>query len=125
IASLASVAAKGTIEGYDTYHMKVPVEIYAKAPNQRALISHTQNGDSSIVFDGSAGWIAQVNNPVRLLPMMPGAELDGGKFDAAVALPAGIKQVLTDWKVGFPPTTIDDKQVNIGQGTGEGKSRFQ
>ena len=125
LAGLKSVAAKGTIEGYDTYHMKVPIEIYAKAPNQRAMIWHTQNGDSSVIFDGSAGWIAQVSNPVRLLPMMPGAELDGGRFDAAVALPAGIKQALTDWKVGFPPTSIDDKLVNIVQGTGAGKTRFK
>jgi hypothetical protein len=125
LASLTSLAARGTIEGYDTYHAKVPVEIYAKAPNQRAMFWHTQNGDSSIVFDGRAGWIAQVNNPVRLLPMMPGAELDGGKFDAAVALPAGIKQALADWKVGFPPTAIDDKPVNIVQGIGAGKTRFK
>jgi outer membrane lipoprotein-sorting protein len=125
LAGLTSFAAKGTIEGYDTYHMKVPVEIYAKTPNQRAMIWHTQVGDSSMIFDGRAGWIAQVNNPVRLLPMMAGAELDGGKFDAAVALPAGIKQALSDWKVGFPPTTIDDKEVNIVQGIGAGKTRFK
>jgi hypothetical protein len=57
--------------------------------------------------------------------MMPGAELDGARFDAAIALPAGIKQALTDWKVGFPPTTIDDKIVNIVQGIGAGKTRFK
>ena len=32
---------------------------------------------------------------------------------------------LTDWKIGFPPTTIDDKEVVIVQGTGAGKSRFK
>ena len=125
LATVKSFAAKGAIEGYDTYHMKVPIEFYAKAPDQRAMIWHTQNGDSTVVFDGRAGWIAQVNNPVRLLPMMPGAELDGGKLDAAIAIPAGIKQALSDWKVGFPPTTIDDKAVNIVQGTGAGKTRFK
>ncbi len=49
-ASLTSFVAKGTIEGYDTYHMKVPVELYAKATpqaKQRVMISHTQNGDST------------------------------------------------------------------------------
>src|SRR5947208_14032628 len=105
--------------------MKVTIDIDAKAPNERAMIWHTQVGDSSIVFDGSAGWIAQVNNPVRLLPMMPGAELDGGKFDAAIALPAGIKQALTDWNDGFQPTTFDDKEGNIVQGTGTGKQRVK
>jgi hypothetical protein len=125
LANLKSFTAKGTIEGYDTYHKKVPMELYVKAPSQRTMISHTQNGDSIVVFDGRAGWIAMVTNPVRLLPMMPGAELDGGKFDADVALPAGIKQALVDWKVGIPPTTIADKEVNVIQGTGAGKTRFK
>src|SRR5439155_12534756 len=52
LAGVTSIAAKGTFEGYDTYHVKVPVEIYAKAPSQRAIIWHTQNGDSGTVFDG-------------------------------------------------------------------------
>jgi len=125
LANLKSFTATGTIEGYDTYHKKVPMELYVKAPSQRTMISHGQNGDSSVVFDGRAGWIAMVTNPVRLLPMMPGAELDGGKFDADIALPAGIKQALTDWKVGIPPTTIGDKEVNVIQGMGAGKTRFK
>jgi len=125
LANLKSFAAKGTLEGFDTYHKKVPVELYVKAPSQRTFISHTQNGDSSTVFDGRAGWIAQVSNPVRLIPMMPGAEIDGGKFDADVAIPSGIKQALSDWKVGIPPTTIDEKVVNVIQGTGANKTRFK
>ncbi|MEQ1883690.1 MAG: photosynthetic reaction center cytochrome c subunit family protein [Bryobacteraceae bacterium] len=125
LAALTSFTAKGTIEGFDTYHVKVPLEIYAKAPNQRALISHTQNGDSTTVYDGRNGWIAAVNNPVRLLPMLPGAEADAGRLDAVLNFPAGLKDALSDWKVGFPPTSIDDKEVVIAQGTGPGKSRFK
>jgi len=125
LASLTSFAAKGTIEGYDTYHVKVPLELYAKAPAQRAMISHTQNGDSITVFDGRAGWIAAVDKPVRLLPMLPGAEFDGGKLDAALSFPGGIKQALSDWKVGFPVTAIDDKDINIVQGMGADKTRFK
>jgi len=125
LAGVKSFAAKGTIEGYDTYHAKVPVEIYANAPNQRTMVSHTQNGDSTVVFDGRAAWVAAVNSPVRLLPIMPGAELDGSRLDAALWFPGGIKQVLHDWKVGFPMTTVDDKDVNIVQGTGAGNTRFK
>jgi hypothetical protein len=95
LANLTSFVGRGTIQGYDTYHVKVPVELYAKAPGQRAIVWHTQNGDSSTVFDGRAGWYAHVNNPVRLIPMMPGAELDGGRLDALLLFPAGIKQALT------------------------------
>ena len=57
--------------------------------------------------------------------MMPGAEIDGAKFDADVAIPSNIKQALIDWKVGIPPTTIDDKVVNVIQGTGANKTRFK
>jgi photosynthetic reaction center cytochrome c subunit len=125
LATLTSFVARGTVEGYDTYHVKVPLELYAKSPNQRTMISHTQNGDAMIVVDGQAGWVASVNNPVRLLPLMPGAELDGGRFDAALCFPGGIKQALADWRAGFPMTTIDDKDVSIIQGMGAGKTRFK
>ena len=125
LSALTSFVAKGTIEGYDTYHVKVPVEIYAKAPNQRTLVSHTQNGDSITVFNGRAGWIAAVDKPLPLLNLLPGAELDAAKLDADLCFPGGIKQALTDWRVGFPVTTIDDQDVNIVQGRGAGKARFK
>jgi photosynthetic reaction center cytochrome c subunit len=124
-ANLKSFLAKGTIEGYDTYHVKVPVELYAKSPNQRTMIWHTQNGDSSTVFDGKAGWIAMVNNPVRLIPALPGGELDGAKLDGDLCFPANIKAALKNWRVGFPVTTIDDKPVNIVQGNGAGNTRVK
>ena len=125
LARLTSFLAKGTLEGFDTYQTKVPFEMYAKAPNQRTVIWHKQIGDTTVVFDGRAGWVANVNLPVRLLPMAPGAELDGGQFDAALAFPGNVKTALSDWRVGFPPTTIEDKLVNIVQGTGAGKTRFK
>jgi hypothetical protein len=125
LSAVTSFAAKGTIEGYETYHVKVPVEIYAKAPNQRTMISHTQNGDSSTVFDGQKGWIAAVDKPLPLLALLPGAELDAARLDADLCFPGGIKQVLSQWRVGFPVTTIDDQEVNILQGMGAGGSRFK
>ena len=125
LTGLSSFAAKGTIEGYDTYHVKVPLELYAKSPGQRTMIAHTQNGDNTTVFDGRSGWIAGVDRPVRLLPMLPGAEFDGGKFDAELCFPAGVKQALNQWRVGFPMTTIEDRQVNVIQGTGSGGTRFK
>jgi hypothetical protein len=42
-----------------------------------------------------------------------------------LCFPGGIKQVLSNWKVGFPITSIDDKDVNIVQGTGAGNTRFK
>jgi photosynthetic reaction center cytochrome c subunit len=125
LAALTSFIAKGTIEGYDTYHVKVPLEIYAKAPNQRKMVYHTQNGDSVTVFDGQKGWLAAVDRPLPLLALLPGAELDAAKLDADLCFPGGIKRALNEWKIGFPVTAIDDKEVNAIQGTGAGGSRFK
>jgi len=125
LASVTSWVAKGTYEGYDTYHEKVPFDVFAKAPDQLTTIAHTQNGDTTSVFDGTAGWIASVDKPIRLLPYLPGSELDAAKMDATVWFPAGIKQSLTDWRTGFPEATIEDQEVNIIQGTGAGRSRFK
>lgn len=125
LAALTSWVAKGTYEGYNTYHVKVPVEIYAKAPAQRSLFAHTQIGDNSEVFDGRNGWVAGLDRPLPLLALLPGPELDGAKLDAMIGFPGEIKQALSDWKTGFPPTTIDDKLANIIQGTGAGKTRVK
>lgn len=125
LAGLTSFIGKGTIEGYDTYHIKVPMEIYAKAPGQRTVIAHTQNGDSTTVFDGRAGWVAAVEKPVHLLPLLPGSELDGAKLDADLCFPVRIKQALTQWRVGFPVTTIEDREVRVLQGTGSGGTRVK
>jgi photosynthetic reaction center cytochrome c subunit len=125
LTNLMSFVGTGTYEGYDTYHAKVPFEIYAKAPAQLATIAHTQNGNTTTTFDGREGWIASVDKPVRLLPLLAGAELDAVKIDAALWFPPGIKQALTDWRTGFPITSIDDKEVTIIQGTAAGRSRIK
>ncbi len=125
LASLTSFAGQGTYEGYDTYHEKVPLEIYAKAPGLRSMIAHTQNGDSTTTFDGRAGWTAVVDKPIHLLPALPGSELDGAKLDADLCFPAGIKQALTQWRNGFPVTTIEDREVQVIQGMAAGGSRVK
>ncbi|HTC37203.1 MAG TPA: photosynthetic reaction center cytochrome c subunit family protein [Bryobacteraceae bacterium] len=125
LAGVTSFAGKGTYEGYDTYHEKVPLEIYAQAPGQRSIIAHTQNGDSTTTFDGRTGWTAAVDKPVHLLPLLPGSELDGAKLDANLCFPAGIKQALGQWRNGFPVTAIEDREVQLVQGTAAGGSRVK
>jgi outer membrane lipoprotein-sorting protein len=122
---LKSLVAKGTVEGYDTYHMPVPAELYAQAPGQRAFIYHAPNGDTTTIFDGRSAWIAAADRPLRLLPLLPGAELDGAKLDGDLNFPGGIKTALSQWKIGFPMTAINDRPVNVIQGTGAGGSRFK
>jgi hypothetical protein len=125
LAAVSSVTATGTYEGYDSYHEKVPFELYAKSPAQMTTVIHTQNGDSTTVFNGSAGWVASPGNPVPLLPLAPGSELDGVRLDAQLLFPGQTKQALSQWKSGFPITTIGDSDVQPVEGIGPGKTRVK
>ncbi|MBI4263302.1 MAG: photosynthetic reaction center cytochrome c subunit [Acidobacteria bacterium] len=125
LSALTSFVASGTYRGYDTYDQKVPYEIFVKAPNQRTVVVHTQNGINTTVFDGSRGWVAAVDRPVPLLPLAPGGELDGAKLEADLAFPAGISQALTGWRADFPITAIGDRTVHVLQGTGATGARMK
>ena len=118
VGRLTSFTAKGTYEGFDSDFAKVPVDIYAKAPNQRAVVAHMASGDSATVYDGREAWLAAPKelSPVPMIPFI-GADLTGARIDAQLAFPAAIKQLLTGWRADFPNVTIDDKPVFVIQGT--------
>jgi hypothetical protein len=119
VAAMTSFAAKGIFQGFADD--RVPFEQYGKAPNQHTLIVHGDGGDTTTTFDGTMGWIA---GPARERPVqvvdMTGGDLDGAKLDGDLFFPARIKQALTEWRTLFP-TTIDDKDVLIIQGTLNGR----
>ena len=117
LAGLTSFSGRGKYEGFDSYHGQVPVEVYAKSTGERAVIAHTQNGDSVTVFDGRNAWIAGPDKPVSVLQLVPGGDFDGVKLDSALAFPAGLKAALTEWRTGFPTTTLNDRAVDVLQAT--------
>jgi outer membrane lipoprotein-sorting protein len=118
LAKVTGFVAKGTYEGFDTGDEKAPVEVYAKAPNQLTVIVHIPQGDSIRTYDGHTGWVTSTGT---LLPLpvlgLAGGNLEGAKLDAELSFPAQIKQTLTGWKTGFPPTYIDDNEVDVVEGT--------
>jgi photosynthetic reaction center cytochrome c subunit len=114
LAGVTSFTGKGTFIGFETEQTKVPVEVYAKAPSQRAMVVHTRIGDSVRVFDGRAAWIAAPDRPVGLLPLT-GGNLDGYKLEAMLSFPTQIKQAFSQWQV--TAAGIDDKEVAVLQGT--------
>ena len=120
LAALTSFAAKGTLQPYASAQ-KSPLELFAKAPNQRTMIVHTAEGDSTTTFDGRAGWIAApaTDRPVTLTALS-GGDLDGARLDAVLSFPARIKQALRQWRAGNP-ATIDDRDVEVVQGTSDGR----
>ncbi len=96
----------------------MPVDIYAKGPNQRAIVAHMASGDSATVYDGREAWIASPKelSPLPMIPLI-GADLTGARVDAQLTFPAMIKTLLTGWHADFPAVTIDDKPVFLIQGT--------
>jgi hypothetical protein len=118
LAKLTSLTAKGTYEGYETLSEKVPVDIFAKAPNQLTTVVHTQNGDSVSTYDGNRGWIAAADKLMRVLPLA-GGDLEGAKMDALLAFPARIKQEF-QWRTGFPSVSVDDRPVQVIQNAARG-----
>jgi outer membrane lipoprotein-sorting protein len=120
LAKLTSFIAKGTYEGYDTLSMKVPVDIFASAPDRLTTVVHTQNGDSVTTYDGNNGWIAAADKLMRVLPLA-GGDLEGAKMDAALSFPARIKQDF-QWRTGFPSVSIDDRPVEVIQNAARGNT---
>jgi hypothetical protein len=125
LAAITSLSAKGTYSGFDTDLGKVPVEVFAKSSGQSTTIVHrSEKAQNITTFDGHNGWIAMTNTilPVKSLT---GGELDGAQLDAEMFFPAGIKKYLHDFRVGFPPTSIDDHLVQVVQATAPGGTRVK
>jgi photosynthetic reaction center cytochrome c subunit len=119
LAALKSWVAQGTYEGFDTAHATVPVDIYAKAPNQRTTVVHlVGTGNNIRVFDGRNAWVNTTGTlmPIPVVPLTAG-ELAGAKLDAEISFPGQIKQLFSNWQANFPYTVIDDNRVDVVQAT--------
>lgn len=125
-AKLTSYTAKGTYEGFDSDFEPRPVDVYAKAPDMRATFIQMRVGQNITVTDGRQAWQAGPADltPVTLFPLV-GASLDGARLDAQLAFAGQIKQVLTEWRTGFPPLTIDDAPVDVIEGRTAARGRVK
>jgi photosynthetic reaction center cytochrome c subunit len=116
LSNLTSIAGKGTYTGFETAFAKVPVEVFAKAPDQRATVVHLLDGNSISTYDGHLGWIVA---PETIKPLaqiaLTGGDLEGAKIEAELSFPARIKDVLGDWRAGFPEN-IENREVQVVQG---------
>jgi photosynthetic reaction center cytochrome c subunit len=119
LASVTSFVATGTSEGFRGFGGGGAVQIFAKAPDQRATIIKFDESigrqDAIRTFDGRSGWVSA---PLAVVPqyVLGGSELDGARIDAQLSFPAQIKKVLTQLRVG-PPDNIDGRDVDVVQGT--------
>jgi photosynthetic reaction center cytochrome c subunit len=118
LSKLTGFVARGTYEGYDTDREKVPVQVFAKAPDQWAVIVHLPDGDKVTTYDGRDAWIAEPNTPMPLMALT-GGNLDGARLDATLPFPAALKQNRSQWLAGT--AAIDDRGVEIIEGVGTGQ----
>jgi len=121
LASLTNFVARGTYQGYDDPE-KHPLEMYAKAPDERTVIVQTGNGPSTTTYDGHSGWIAapDADQPMPVMTLT-GGDLQGARLDAILPFPAGLKQAFSQWRVGSP-ANISDHDVQVVQGSNPGES---
>jgi hypothetical protein len=92
----------------------------------RATVVHMVAGDSITTHDGREAWTAGPSDltPVTLFSLV-GDSLNGARLDAQLAFPGQIKQILTDWRTGFPPLTIDDRPMEVIEGRTPGRTRVK
>jgi hypothetical protein len=117
LAKLTSYAAKGTYSGFDTDRSTVPIELYAKAPNQETVVVHLTIGASTRVFDGKNAWVAGPEQPLPLLTLTTG-NVDRARLSALANFPLGLRQAYPNWRGGR--TILNDKDVFVLQATVNG-----
>jgi photosynthetic reaction center cytochrome c subunit len=120
VRGLTSFVAQGSGSGFGGFGGNTHVEVLAQFPDKRATYitypDDPKRGDSTRAFDGRTGWLT---TPLAVVHKyeLAGSELDGAKLDAELSFPYQIKSALTNIRVG-PVATINDKDVQLVQGTG-------
>lgn len=113
-ATLTSYVAKGMYSGYGPEGTPRPLEIYAKAPNQKtSIVREPGAGDITTTFSGTAGWVSQPFKPIDVLELH-GAELDSARAEAELTFPANVKTALTGMRTSND--FINDRTVLVVQG---------
>jgi photosynthetic reaction center cytochrome c subunit len=92
LRKISTRVAKGTVTAFGD--QKMPVDIYAKAPDKRVSILHLKEGESVTAYNGKVGWLSV---PGRV-HMMNAQETYGAKIDADFAFPANVKGLYTKWE---------------------------
>jgi hypothetical protein len=115
--ALTSIVARGTNTGYGPEATPREMELYVtKNPTRRLVLTHTDDGNATEVYDGQAGWSAVPHKPAPDYTVaLTGDDLAGARLDALLMFPGEIKRSLIEWRTGFP-FTVGDKDLMVVQG---------
>ncbi|HVO56442.1 MAG TPA: c-type cytochrome [Dongiaceae bacterium] len=114
LMKITSRAAKGTVTAFGD--QKLPVELYAVAPDKRISIMHMKDGDSVTAYNGKVGWLSV---PGRV-HMMNAQEASGARMDADFAFPANVKAMYAKWETN-PGERISGQDTWLVVGVTEGQ----
>lgn len=103
---------KANFGGHET-----PIDIYVKAPNMRASVMHTAEGDNVTAFDGTTGWLGMIGGHTR---EVHGADVEVLKIDSDLRFPLHLKEMWPDLK-NANPETIAGHQTYQVIARGEGR----
>lgn len=112
LKKITSRVAKGTVTAFGDQHM--PVEIFAKAPDQRVSVVKMKEGDSVTAYNGKVGWLAM---PGRV-HMLNSQEAFGAKMDADFAFAAHVKSLYAKWET-LPGEKFDGRDTWLVVGSNE------
>jgi hypothetical protein len=118
VSKLTSYTATGTYLGFNTGGATVPIEIFAKAPDQRSTIVRVFDGDAIRTTDGRSAWAAE---GWRQLPLMTftGSNLVSARVEAMLAFPQVLQKAFSQWKVAT--VSLGDSEVQLLQGSNPGQ----
>jgi hypothetical protein len=94
-----------------------PIEVFAKAPNKRMSVTHSDRGESVTAFDGTVGWLGNTGRPAR---DMQGAEVEAVKLDADFYFATHAKEIFSQFRMGHPDK-IGDQPVYAVIGVRQGQ----
>lgn len=114
LRKFSSRVQKGTVTGLGP--TSLPIEIYAKAPNQQVSIIHTPRGERLTVFDGHAGWVTGFGAPRELA----GGDLEAARLDADFYFPSHLKELFTQFRAR-PAEKIGDREAFVVYALKEGQ----
>ena len=95
----------------------MPVEIYAKAPDERASVMKSKRGQSMTVYNGHEGWASMMPRPAHPLE---GSELDHARLESDFYFPLDIQKLFTSLRER-PPQKVGDEEAYLVLGMRPGK----
>jgi outer membrane lipoprotein-sorting protein len=119
LATLTSFVGTGTYMGFETSDQEVPFEIYARAPDQRAMVARDGTKQFLWVYNGRNAWRYQPDTPVPLIELT-GWSLSGSRIDTLTFFPAGLPRAFAQWQVGY--AEVEGRSVEVVRGIAPGQS---